>query len=131
MGIKKARLAIKVRNKFSKIAQFSGAIVCLFVFVAAVHGAPQGDEITTGPGKLQAPDIQSTVVTRHSSSLSRWLSEVLKDEKELVDFTGIGTGLRFNYDKLSARIEFAALNEGETASNDQDRQYYFEINYKF
>lgn len=60
-----------------------------------------------------------------------WLNDPLASELEEVDLTGIGAGLRFNYDKLSARFEVATPVGGEAASNNKDPQYYFELNFGF
>lgn len=60
-----------------------------------------------------------------------WLNDPLASDREVVSLSGIGAGLRFNYEKFSARFEFASPLGDEPAANDRDPQYFLEMNFGF
>lgn len=60
-----------------------------------------------------------------------WLNDPLASDREVVSLSGIGAGLRFNYEKFSARFEFASALGDEPVSNDRNPQYFFEMNFGF
>lgn len=60
-----------------------------------------------------------------------WLNDPLASDREEVSISGIGAGLRFNYEKFSARFEFASPLGDEPPDNDRDPQYFLEMNYGF
>ena len=60
-----------------------------------------------------------------------WLNDPLASDREVVSLSGIGAGFRFNYEKFSARFEFASPLGDEPPGNDRDPQYFFEMNFGF
>lgn len=60
-----------------------------------------------------------------------WLNDPLANDIEEVTLSGIGAGLRFDYDNISARFDVAKAIGGEKPSNDRDPQFFFEVNYGF
>ena len=60
-----------------------------------------------------------------------WLNDPLASDREVVSLSGIGAGFRFNYEKFSARFEFASPLGDEPAANDRDPQYFLEMNFGF
>jgi hemolysin activation/secretion protein len=60
-----------------------------------------------------------------------WLNDPLASDREVVDLSGIGAGLRFQYKKFSARFEFASALGDEPVGNERDPQYFIEMNLGF
>jgi len=60
-----------------------------------------------------------------------WLNDPLASDREVASLSGIGTGLRFQYEDFSMRFEFASPLGDEKPGNDRDPQYFFEMNYVF
>ncbi|HHI92330.1 MAG TPA: ShlB/FhaC/HecB family hemolysin secretion/activation protein [Gammaproteobacteria bacterium] len=60
-----------------------------------------------------------------------WLNDPLVSDREVVNLSGIGTGVRFQYEKFSARFEMASALGDEPVGNGRDPQYFFELNYVF
>lgn len=60
-----------------------------------------------------------------------WLNDPLASDREVVSLSGVGAGFRFNYEKFSARFEFASPLGDERPGNDRDPQYFFEMNIGF
>jgi hemolysin activation/secretion protein len=54
-----------------------------------------------------------------------WLNDPLASDREVVDLSGVGAGIRFHYEKFSARFEFASAVGDEPVGNDRDPQYFF------
>ena len=60
-----------------------------------------------------------------------WLNDPLASDVAEVTLMGVGAGLRFNYDNISARFEFATPLSDREPGNERDPQYFFEVNYGF
>lgn len=60
-----------------------------------------------------------------------WLNDPLASDREVVDLSGIGAGMRFQYEKFSARFEFSSALGDEPVGNDRDPQYFIEMNMGF
>ena len=60
-----------------------------------------------------------------------WLNDPLASDREVVDLSGIGAGVRFHYKTFSARFEIAGALGDEPVGNERDPQYFFELNYLF
>jgi hemolysin activation/secretion protein len=60
-----------------------------------------------------------------------WLNDPLASEREVVSLSGIGAGLRLNFNNFSARFDVSKPTGDEVVSNDRSPQYYFEMNYGF
>jgi hemolysin activation/secretion protein len=60
-----------------------------------------------------------------------WLNDPLASDREVVSLSGVGAGLRFNYEDFSARFEFASPVGDEPPGNDRNPQYFFEMNFGF
>lgn len=60
-----------------------------------------------------------------------WLNDPLASDREVVSLSGVGAGVRFHYDNMSARFEFASPIGDEPVGNGRDPQYFFEFNYGF
>lgn len=60
-----------------------------------------------------------------------WLNDPLASDREVVSLSGVGAGLRFNYENFSARFEFASAVGDEPPGNDRNPQYFFEMNFGF
>jgi hemolysin activation/secretion protein len=60
-----------------------------------------------------------------------WLNDPLASDREVVDLSGVGAGVRFHYEKFSARFEFASAVGDEPVGNDRDPQYFLEMNLGF
>ena len=60
-----------------------------------------------------------------------WLNDPLASDREVISLSGIGAGMRFNYENFSARFEFASALGDEPVGNDRDPQYFLEMNLSF
>ncbi len=60
-----------------------------------------------------------------------WLNDPLTSDREVVSLSGMGAGVRFQYEKFSARFEVASALGDEPVGNERDPQYFFELNYLF
>jgi len=60
-----------------------------------------------------------------------WLNDPLASDREVVSLSGMGAGVRFQYEKFSARFEVASALGDEPVGNERDPQYFFELNYLF
>ncbi len=60
-----------------------------------------------------------------------WLNDPLASDREVVSLSGAGVGMRFHYEKFSARFEVASPLGNEPVGNSRDPQYFFELNIGF
>jgi hemolysin activation/secretion protein len=60
-----------------------------------------------------------------------WLNNPLASDRAVINLSGVGAGLSFNYNGWSSRFEFAFPIGDEVSSNGRRPQYFMEVNFGF